>query len=248
MIFIQDEDKLKYYISKFSINDLFSTDMREYMSLYMWTNGEHICREGEKLEYLFFIVRGKAKVYKNFENGKSLLLCFYNPIKMVGDVELTRTNIADCSVQAISDIYAVGMKIKDVRERLLTDCIFLRNICEYIGEKLTINSTNFAINMLYPLENRLASYIIAFLNCEDDESEDNMYNTNDKSLINKSKFIKFKFEGNYMEIADLLGTSYRHLNRVLNKMCLDNIISKHGKSYCIVDFEKLKELSGELYK
>ena len=245
MIFIQDEDKLKHYVNKFCINDLFSGDMRKYMSLYMWKSGEHICREGEKLEYLFFIVKGKAKVYKNFENGKSLLLCFYNPLKMVGDVEFTRTNIADCSVQAINDIYAVGMKIKDVREALLTDCIFLRNICEYLGKKLTVNSTNFAINMLYPLENRLASYILAFLNCEDDENENNI---NEQPLKNKSKFIKFKFEGNYMEIADLLGTSYRHLNRVLNKMCLDNIISKHGKSYCIVDFEKLKELSGELYK
>lgn len=245
MIFIQDEDKLNHYVNKFCINDLFSGDMRKYMSLYMWKSGEHICREGEKMEYLFFIVRGKAKVYKNFENGKSLLLCFYNPLKMVGDVELTRTNIADCSVQAINDIYAVGMKIKDVREALLTDCIFLRNICEYLGEKLTINSTNFAINMLYPLENRLSSYILAFLNCEDDENENNI---NSQPLINDFKEIKFKFEGNYMEIAELLGTSYRHLNRVLNKMCAENIIRKHGKSYCIIDFKKLKKLSGDLYK
>lgn len=231
MICIENEDRLNRYINKFCINNFFSEDMTKYMSLYMWSSGEHICREGEDLDYMLFIVRGKAKVYKNLENGKSLLLCFYNPLKIVGDMEFARKNIADCSVQAINDVYAVGMKLNRVRELLLNDCIFLRNICEYMGEKLARNSTNFAINMLYPLENRLASYILAYVNYED-ESED----------------INFKFEGNFIEIAELLGTSYRHFNRVLKKMCNENIIQKNGKSYSILNVEKLIELSGDLYK
>ena len=133
MILIKNEDRLNNYINKFDINNFFSEDMKKYMSLYMWNSSEHICREGEILDYMLFIVKGKAKVYKNLENGKSLLLCFYNPLKIVGEMESTRTNIADCSVQAITDIYAVGMKIDHVRELLLNDCTFLRNICEYMG-------------------------------------------------------------------------------------------------------------------
>lgn len=244
MIHIENKELLNNYIEKFDINNFFSTDMRKYMSLYMWNSGEYICKEGENIDYMLFIVRGKAKVYKNLENGKSLLLCFYKPLKIVGDMEFTRTNIADCSVQAINDIYAVGIKLEYVREQLLTDCKFLRNICEYMGKKLASNSTNFAINMLYPLENRLASYILAFLNCDDDNEDD----MNFQSKSCKTEVINFKFEGNFIEIAELLGTSYRHLNRVLNNMCNENIMKKNGKSYSILNTKRLIELSGELYR
>ena len=112
------------------------------------------------------------------------------------------------------------------------------------GEKLASNSTNFAINMLYPLENRLVSYILAFLNYDDENECDGSW----QMYLHEKDEINFKFEGNFIEIAELLGSSYRHLNRVLNKMCRENIIRKNGKSYSILNIKRLIELSGELYK
>ncbi len=106
---------------------------------------------------------------------------------------------------------------------------FFFYICRYLGEKLSISSTNSSINILYSLENKLASYIYAFVE-----------GSNNKSV--------FKFEGSYSEIAELLGTSYRHLNRVLNKFCKEGILEKKSKSYLIKNLEKLKFLSGDLYK
>lgn len=243
MDIINNEEKLNYYINKYNIDDLFSESMRKYMNLYIWKAGEYVCKEGEPLNYIFFIVRGKAKVYKNFENGKSLLICFYDPFKIIGDVEFTRTNLADCSVKAIKDVYAIGMKFEDVGQILLNDCRFLRKICEYLGEKLSSNSTNSAINLLYPLENRLASYILAYLNAEEDNHADGTVNNVDNKIERT-----FEFEGNYTEIAELLGTSYRHLNRTLNKMCDDNIIRKDEKKFRVLEYDKLVSLSGDLYK
>lgn len=240
---ISNEEILNYYVKKYSIDDLFSKSMRKYMTLHMCKEGEYVCKEGEPLDYLFFLVKGKAKVYKNFENGKSLLICFYDPFKIIGDMEFTRTNHADCSVKAIKDVYAVGMKFDDVNQILLNDCRFLRNICEYLGKKLSSNSTNSAINLLYPLENRLASYILAYLNAEENGEVEEEVNNNDYNIKRT-----FEFEGNYIEIAELLGTSYRHLNRTINKMCKDNIIKKEGKAYKVLDYYKLVELSGDLYK
>ncbi|MDO5516774.1 MAG: cyclic nucleotide-binding domain-containing protein [Clostridium sp.] len=239
---IINEEKLNYYINKYNIDDLFSKSMRKYMTLHMWKAGEYLCREGEPLNYIFFITRGKAKVYKNFENGKSLLICFYDPFKIIGDMEFTRTNLADCSVKVIKDVYAVGIKFEEAGEILLNDCRFLRNICEYLGEKLSKNSTNSAINLLYPLENRLASYILAYLNYDEDDAYEESKNSD------LSDEIKFEFEGNYGEIAELLGTSYRHLNRTLKRMCEDNIIRKDERVYKVLDYDKLVALSGDLYK
>lgn len=203
--------------------------MRNHMTLYMFNKNDYICREEENLDNMFFLVEGKAKVSKHLENGKSLLISFYNPFTIIGDVEFIRNNPTDCSVQAIKDTYCIGINFDIVRTQLIKDCKFLINICDYLSEKLTSGSNNSSINLLYPLENRLASYIVAFTNVD----------TNNK---------KFTFEENYSEIAELLGTSYRHLNRTLSKFCSDKILKRHKKEFIIEDLDKLLYLAGDLYK
>ena len=230
MIKIEDHKKIEGYIKKYEMKNLFLDNMKEHMTLYMFNKNDYICREEEQLENMFFLVDGKAKVSKHLENGKSLLISFYTPLTIIGDVEFIRNDVTDCSVQAIEDTYCIGINFNIVRSKLTKDCKFLLKICEYLSDKLTNGSNNSSINLLYPLENRLASYIVAFVNSYDE------------------KIKKFTFKESYNEISELLGTSYRHLNRTLNKFCLEGILKKCDKEYVIEDFEKLLCLAGDLYK
>ncbi|OCA97639.1 cyclic nucleotide-binding domain-containing protein [Clostridium beijerinckii] len=230
MIKIEDNIRLSEYINKNKLENLFSEDMGRYMELYMFNKNEYICREEEILENMYFLVEGKAKVSKHLENGKSLLISFYSPITIIGDAEFVRNNPTDCSVQAIKDTYCIGIRFDIVRKILINDCKFLVNLCSYLSEKLTNGSTNTSINLLYPLENRLASYIIAFSEIE---------NSNTRKIV---------FRENYIEIAELLGTSYRHLSRTLNKLCLEGFLKRDNKEYFIQDYDKLLYLAGDLYK
>lgn len=229
MLEIQNNIEIDNYIKKYEIEKLFTGNMKKQMNLYLFNKNEYICREEEQLEYMYFLVKGKAKVSKHLENGKSLLISFYTPITIIGDVELIRNNPTDCSVQAIEDTYCIGISFEIVRSVLINDCKFLLNICEYLSNKLTSNSNNSSINLLYPLENRLASYILAFINIDEHNN-------------------KFSFKESYSEISELLGTSYRHLNRTLNKFCSNEILIKSNDGYIIKDFEKLLSLAGDLYK
>ena len=230
MIKIEDHRKIEEYIKKYEMENLFSDNMKEYMTLYMFNKNEFICREEERLNNMYFLVEGKAKVSKHLENGKSLLISFYTPLTIIGDVEFIAHNFTDCSVLAIEDTFCIGIKFDIVRSKLTKDCKFLLKICEYLGGKLTNGSNNSSINLLYPLENRLASYIVAFAN------------------INNDKIKKFIFKESYSEISELLGTSYRHLNRTLNKFCFEGILKKCDREYVIEDFNKLLCLAGDLYK
>lgn len=230
MIKIEDSKKIEEYIKTYEMENLFSDNMKEYMTLYLFNKNEYVCREEEYLENMYFLVDGKAKVSKHLENGKSLLISFYTPLTIIGDVEFIGHNVTDCSVQAIEDTYCIGINYNIVRNKLTKDCKFLLKICEYLGKKLTNGSNNSSINLLYPLENRLASYIVAFANIDSD------------------KIKKFIFQENYSQISELLGTSYRHLNRTLNKFCLDGILKKCDREYLIEDFDKLRCLAGDLYK
>ncbi|WP_235440355.1 helix-turn-helix domain-containing protein, partial [Bacillus cereus] len=56
------------------------------------------------------------------------------------------------------------------------------------------------------------------------------------------------FSGNLTEIAELLGTSYRHLLRTLNLFCDKNIINKNNGCFEVVNVEVLRELAADVYK
>jgi CRP/FNR family transcriptional regulator, putaive post-exponential-phase nitrogen-starvation regulator len=225
-----DNEKLDYYISKYDIDEIFSIDMKPYMELFLFNKNEHICKADEKLMYLFFFVEGKAKVYTSLSNGKSLLLCFYKPFKILGDVEFIHFETADSNVQAIEETYCVGIALENIRKLVLDDSKFLRFICDCLGEKLTRLSKYSSINLLYPLENRLASFILA------------------TTSSSKSQGSSIIFDGNLSEISELLGTSYRHLLRTLNTLCWRNAIKKNEHCYEILDAGTLERLAGELYE
>ena len=173
-------------------------------------------------------MEGKAKVYTVLKNGKSLLVCFYRPLMILGDLEIISLNKAMTNIQGVEDSYCVALSFNKVRDILLEDSKYLRYNCETISNKLKQSSINGSINLLYPLENRVSGYILA-------TSERH----NDNSL---------RFYGNLTEMAELLATSYRHLLRTLRDLIDKGILRKRSGYYEIMEVEILKNLSSELYK
>lgn len=231
MIKIDDSQKMNQYILKYEIDKIFTEDMKPFMELFLFKRNEHICKETEDIEYVFFFVEGKAKVYTTLSNGKSLLLCFYEEFKVLGDVELMGFQAASTNVQVIDDTYCIGIPLQKVGTHLLNDAKFLRFICNSLGAKLNRCSKNSSINLLYPLENRLASYILA----------------TGKNIDNEENR-RIEFHENLTEIAELLGTSYRHLLRTFNTLALKGAIKRKNNHFEIIDKITLTNLAADLYK
>lgn len=228
---ISDSKFLNEYIEKYDINKFFSKDIRPYAELFLFNKGDHICREGEFLRYLFFLVEGKAKVYSSLSNGKTILICFYNPVKLIGDIEFIKFEPANSNFQVTEDSYCIAISLERVRDYLLDDIKFMRFMCESLSEKLIRLSKNSSINLLDPLENRLASYILAIGISTD---------------INGVRVIIFN--ENLTEIASLLGTSYRHLLRTLKIFCNNGILKKKNNCFEVIDLNMLKSLAVDLYR
>lgn len=230
MVRINDPERMNNYILKYKIDNIFSLDARALMELILFKKGEFICRESEDINYLYFFVQGKAKVYKTLSNGKSLLLCFYQGFKVLGDVELFNYKAASANVEVIEDTYCIGILMEKVREYLLNDAGFLRFICSSLGDKLDRCSKNSSINLLYPLENRLAGYILVA----------------GEAILNDGKR-QIEFAENLTEISELLGTSYRHLLRTLDILCAKGAIKRNRNHFEVADIKVLKDLSADLY-
>jgi CRP-like cAMP-binding protein len=231
MIKITDISLMHKYILENNIDSIFSENMMPYMELLLFKKGEYICRDGEPLDYFLFFVEGKAKVNNPLSNGKSLLLCFYEDFRVLGDLEIINGKSASTNVQVIEDAYCLGMPLEYVRTNLLNDSKFLRYVCTSLGEKLENLSKNSSINLLYPLENRLASYILA--------AGERIDNSGLKTIV---------FNENLTEVSELLGTSYRHLLRTLNTLCTRGIIIRKSSSYEVADEESLVKLAADLYR
>lgn len=222
LIVVKNEDKLVELINKYNLNSIFSQEISPFLELHMFKKNEHICFMDEELKYFYFFVDGKAKVYKTLPNGKSLLLKFYEPIQLIGDLEVISKIKANCSIKVLKSSLCIGIPINIVNSTALKDPNFLMYITQSLSNKLASQSLTSSITIIYPLENKLASYLL---------------NINHKNIVTID---------NYSNLADLLGTSYRHLSRVLNKLVEKEIIIKDKNKIKILNKKELKNISGDL--
>ncbi|MGG4489190.1 cyclic nucleotide-binding domain-containing protein [Metabacillus idriensis] len=223
---IIDQPLFEAYMSKNNIAGYFSSDMNEWMDLYLFSKNEYLCREGADMDYLYFFVDGRAKVFTTLSNGKSLLLSFYEGFKVLGDVELFQIRGAASSVQAIDDTYCIGIYLPPVREKLLRDSLFLTFMGFSLSDKLNKLSKNSSINLYYPLEHRLSSYILA-------------------TGVKNDRIV---FKENLTYLSEMLGSSYRHLLRTLDMLCKRGTIRKRENAYEVMNESELRSLAGDIYR
>lgn len=57
------------------------------ISKFEFMEGEVFITAGEPIDYLYFVLHGKAKVIIATENGKHLLPCYYVSKGLIGDIE-----------------------------------------------------------------------------------------------------------------------------------------------------------------
>lgn len=227
---IDDKFIIKTFYNELNMDELFEKEMSNDMKLLKFERHEYLCREGEELEYFLFLVEGKAKVFKTLPNGKSSLLSFYNSLGVIGDVEFINKEVVSGTLQALSTCYCLAIPMNIARTKLINDCKFLRFSCSRLAEKLADISMSSSINLLYPLENRLASYI------------------NELLVEHDSKIEYVDFDESLIDVAEHLGSSYRHLLRTFNSLIEKNVIDKDKLGYKVIDKNKLADLAGDLYK
>ncbi|MGL4911714.1 MAG: cyclic nucleotide-binding domain-containing protein [Romboutsia sp.] len=229
---IEDLYAIKDYYNKFNMNNIFEKDMTGHIKLLKFEKSEYLCREGDILEYFLFLIEGKAKAFKTLPNGRALLFSFYKPSQVIGDLEIAKNQVATGTLEALSTCYCLGINMEYARTELTNDNKFLNFICKSLANKLEGISINSSKNLLYPLESRLASYINELRLLKDNECIDEYID----------------FQENLNNVAELLGSSYRHLLRTFNTLCKKGVLEKDDKGYKIVNVDLLEEMAEDLYQ
>lgn len=203
------------------IKSRFSDKLLQRFELFKFKKGDFIIRQGYCSDYLYFIIDGKARVYTYTSGGNITLLSFCEGYELLGDSASLWGKDAVANVEAISDGFCIGISLLQYRDELLQDVTFLRSTCEALSDKLNESNTIVANIFLGSIEARLAFYIL---------------NTAREDI----------FTSNLSECATIMRTSYRHLLRVLNMFCENDMLKKEGKSYIILNREALRKIAFEI--
>lgn len=224
---ILNEKQLEYHIKRCDIEGIFDAKIKEHCRLFVFNKGELICENGISMSHLFFLVEGESKVFITLDNGKAYLLRIEKAICIYGDVELLAYNQYEANVEALNTCVCLGIALDIVTANYMNHAPFLRYICKNLGEKLGTMSHISTTNILLPLKNKLASYLLAY-----------------KEAGSNS----IRLRTSFVDISEQLGTTYRHLNRTMHELCTLGMIKKDGKLIEIIALEQLEKLAGDTYR
>lgn len=209
------------YIHLFPSDQYFSSDFTSDVKVIAFQAGEWLIEEGINSNYLYYIIEGKAKIFVTYQNGKVSLLNLIGVHDFIGEMELLHEDFYSKAVQALTDMTVFALPIQLCKPRLLEDVKFLREIAIFISKKAMNVSAKYTLSLAFPLENRLAEFILQTAN----------------NGIYKEK---------HVIVADYLGVSYRHLLYTLAQFVENEILSKKGRLYVIENEIKLVELANKL--
>ncbi|PEW52193.1 Crp/Fnr family transcriptional regulator [Bacillus cereus] len=232
MKFIHDLKLLETKLREYHIEEMFNGEKQPPFTLQQYGQDEIVLLEGSELESLLFLVEGKVKITSSVETGKLLLLRFVQPFSIIGDIELIRNVPVQSQVKAINECLLIGLHFDYIKEYEMNNPKFLHTLLEHVSYKLQTCTTASRVNLLASVENKFASYLMSTISPD----PDNIFGLELKT-------------SNIKEIADLLGTTYRHLNRVIHSLSEKKIIERDKNSIRILNWSDLKEISnGIRYK
>jgi CRP/FNR family putative post-exponential-phase nitrogen-starvation transcriptional regulator len=199
-----------------------ATDVSD-ISLFRYKSDEFILQQGYPCPYILILLEGRMKVFNTVLSGRTLLSCYYATSGILGEVEFASdAHAAASSVQAVTDVSCIAIPIARYKNELKGNITFMNAVSAALAQKLFLSSRNSAAAILHPLDARLCAYI---------------------AMTNTGGCFREKLT----ELAEILGTSYRHLLRTLNGLCLRGVLEKTPQGYLIRDEAELGRISGDCY-
>ncbi|WP_431026717.1 Crp/Fnr family transcriptional regulator [Lysinibacillus sp. LZ02] len=204
-------------------NYSFPKEMENKFTLRTYKQGESILQTGDAIDGLYLLVEGRYYVTTKEVTGKELLLRYCNPPAILGDIEIFQS----CPVQSdcIADRACVFLFIPLTvyQTYLQYDGAFSQLLLKELTFKLQTCTISSRVNALAAVSTRFAAYLC--------------------TIASDIQLKHYMSTTNLNDIASLIGTTKRHLNRVLKDWANLNIVERTDKGIHILDWSQIEALS-----
>lgn len=217
MKIITKESLKSKYITNVKEEGIIPELFAEKGSLVSFEKGEMIIRQSYQPNYFYYIVKGSAQVRNLLPNGKLLAVNILKAPCFMGEMELIDSEAYPLEVFAREETWALAWEMNYAKEILLQDVQFLKLLAKSISNKERLAIEKLAQQRGYSANVRLAQFIL-------DNSIDGVFR------IKK------------VDVADFLGISYRHTEKLFNDFVEERVLEKKKTNYYICDETYLKKL------
>jgi|SRR5690625_329550 len=215
-------------ISKVPIfNHLEPDEMLEILkksSQMTFKKGEIIYMEGDPLEYLYIVHKGRVKVYQLFESGKEQLLRILESGEFMGELALFAEKVLDSYAEALEQTEVCAIHRNDIQELMKTHpTISLKILSEF---STRLEATEFLVSQLSyrDVQTRTASYLV--------------------KLAEKNQTNQIVLPMSKRDLASHLGTTQETISRRLSHFQTNGWIEQEGqRNIKIIDLEALEKAS-----
>lgn len=221
-------EQLRHYIRLHQLEQIIPESLHPHLALWELEQGEPICTQGEKSRHLYILVKGKIKIFNTSAEGRTLVVSFKTPLELIGDIEYFQDIEIINTVEAVSPVVMIRIPYRSLKEHGSDHAPLLRFLLDIITRKFSLKSQFMSFNLIYPVEVRLASYLLSMSFDENDSGFRGRLGTSGLT-----------------DAANLIGTSYRHLNRVLRKFAEDGLIERTRESILVLDRDGLRERANQ---
>ena len=216
------EQTIHDYLEFYGLTSMFPDRVQRSMKLENLASGDCLLAQGDRSQSLYLLVEGKLKISMLSPEGKRLILAFKTPFDLVGDIEYIQRCPLINTVEVVTDSRVIRVPYAVLRKEMENHAPWLQFLLGTITQKFKMKSQAMNFNLLYPVDVRLASYLLSM--------------TPKQPQLDSTSLV---------DMADLIGTSYRHLNRVLQQFEQVGWISKKRGKITILDRSSLLAQAGQ---
>lgn len=197
------EETIEHYVAQFGMTRFLNENLLDHLQLFHFPIYSHVYIEQDEQHTLYFLVEGQVQCSHYHLNGKLAVFTVSKPFTAIGDLEILSEARVKSNVIATQDTTMLGIASDIVERYGADDPRFLRFLIEQLREKL-YKTNSLQVNQLLPVINRLAVYLLA------------------QPAVNAEGAVLLPDKEG---LASLMGTTPRHLNRVLRELIDDGYIS-----------------------
>ncbi|TJZ51744.1 Crp/Fnr family transcriptional regulator [Sphingobacterium olei] len=191
----------------------------------IFKKGEQIIREGDPVNGIYFVYNGKVKVHKKW-GEKEIIIRFANNGDIIGHRGLGTQNATfPISATALETTTVCFIELDFFLSTLKVNTDLTYQLMLFFADELK-ESESKMLNLAHMMVK--GRIILAILKLEE------QFGTNEAGFIdiNLSR----------QNLADIAGTTYETVFRILNELSLHNLIVTDGRAIRIKEHEELKKL------
>ncbi|MFX3618210.1 MAG: Crp/Fnr family transcriptional regulator [Sporolactobacillus sp.] len=203
------------------------TALKSVMNITTYKKGVSVYWEGDKADKLYFLVKGRVKLYKSAYDGKDLVLHYFTPNDLFGDLHcfgfdeymFTAQTLTECTIGIIAE--------KEIETLMLANPGMSFDFMRWIGLMSRYTQVKLRDLIFYGKNGALASTLLRMIHGYGKKEEDGIH---------------YSIELTNSDLAQLIGSTRETVNRMLQSWKADGAIGYYHGSIVIKDIDYIKAI------